>query len=209
MRKFILTIILCFFCTSVYGQTYTTQDPIAFNTTTCRSTTDNGADRRAHFNVDPALALIEGGSSVAWLAPNTTNQRFHIDLNTAKIIRRIKYDNSHESGSLTNRGTNNFVFQGSNIGSGTFDDLVFANDEGWTNLTVVQSTFDEHTAANTTDTKFILVTNEVEFRYYAFKFADNHGDGSFMGGRNINLQTEDGFVPGAGGSQIIITKVGI
>ncbi|GAI73245.1 unnamed protein product, partial [marine sediment metagenome] len=68
------------------------------------------------------------------------------------------------------------------------------NDESWTELTVSQNTFDRHIEEDQADPKYITVTNETAYRYYAFKFADNYG-ANYMGVRRIELQTEDGWSP--------------
>lgn len=174
---------------------YTAVYPTAHSDTYVKSTTKESTDLWAYYATDPALSLTGSPASVSWRTtnPNQSNQRFHIDLGSAKIVRRIYYENFHETGVQTDRGVNNFTFQGSNTGAGTFDDLVYANDGGWTGLTIAQATLDEHTGADTADPKYILVTNSTAYRYYAFKFADNHGDPTFLGIRHINLQTEDGF----------------
>jgi len=140
------------------------------------------------------MSLTGAAYGGQWLSAvnENTNQRFHIDLGEAKTIRRIYYENGHNSGSLTDYGAQNFTFWGSNTGAGTFDDLVYANDEGWTELTVSQNTLDEHIALNQADPKYITVTNTAAYRYYAFKFADNYGN-NYMGVRRIELQTEDGY----------------
>ena len=140
--------------------------------------------------------MIGGSQANQWYTNRENeNQRFHIDLGTAKIIRRIYYENSHTDGDGTERGVENFTFWGSDTASGTFDDLVYANDEGWTQLTTSDTSFDEHSAANEADPKYITVTNTTSYRYYAFKFADNYGDETFMGVRRVELQTEDGYTP--------------
>ena len=49
------------------------------------------------------------------------------------------YSNFHVSGTTTNMGCENFTFWGSNTYSGTFDDLVYANDDGWTQISTYRS----------------------------------------------------------------------
>jgi len=115
-------------------------------------------------------------------------------IKNSKIIKRIYYENHHISGGATTIGVENFTFWGSNTGAGTFDDLVYDNDEGWTELTVSQNTFDIHTSADEVDPKYITVTNSTSYRYYAFKFADNYGHVDNMAVRRIELQTRDSNV---------------
>ena len=171
----------------------------ANNKAITKATTKANTSYWAYFTTDPAKSVTGSEADDQWLSgfELITNQRFHIDLGSGKIIRRIYYENSHNSGGDTNRGIQNFTFWGSNTGAGTFDDLVYANDEGWTQLTIAQSTFDQHVGADQADPKYIVVTNSTEYQYYAFKFADCHGSTLFMGVRRIELQTEDGYIPPA------------
>lgn len=172
--------------------TYTSQYPPEQSDTYVKSTTKYSTDYWAYFATDPAKSLISSASKNSWFAANgvTTNQRFHIDLGSGKVIKRIYYENTHDSGGYTNQGTQNFTFWGSNTGVGSFDDLVWGNNEGWTELTVAQNTFDQHIADDIADPKYIVVTNSTAYRYYAFKFADNYG-GTFLAVRRVELQMEE------------------
>ena len=173
--------------------TYTSQYPPAHSDTYVKATTKYGTDSWAYFTTDPALSLTGTSDYNSWLSASVgaVEQRFHIDLGSAKIIRRIYYENGHDSGTYTNRGPQNFTFWGSNTGAGTFDDLVYGNDGGWTELTVAQNTFDQHTASDVADPKYITVTNTTAYRYYAFKFADGYGHANYLAVRHIVLQTQD------------------
>jgi len=170
---------------------YTSQYPPAQSDTYVKATTKANTDTWAYYATDPARPLT--GTFAGWesVRYSNTNQRFHIDLGSAKIIKRIYYENLHSEGGFTDRDVKNFTFWGSNTSTGTFDDLVYGNDEGWTQITTSQSTFDEHVALDQADPKYITVTNSTAYRYYAFKFADNYGDADYMGVRRIELQTED------------------
>jgi len=171
---------------------YTSQYPPAQNDTYVKATTHRTTSYWQYFATDPALSLTGSAGTNSWMSLNvSTNQRFHIDLGSAKVIKRIYYENFHDSGGATTVSVKNFTFWGSNTGAGSFDDLVYANDEGWTELTVSQNTFDEHSEADETDPKYITVTNSTAYRYYAFKFADNYGNTDFQGLRQVELQTED------------------
>jgi len=177
--------------------TYTSQYPPAHNDTYVKATTKFDTNTWAYFATNPALSLTGTYIGTTWasVTGTNTNQRFHIDLGTAKIIRRIYYENFHSNGGTTIQGAKTFIFQGSNIEAGTFDDLVYANDGGWNNLATGQGTLDEHIAADQADPKYILVTNVNNYRYYAFKFADAWG-GTVMGLRHIVLMTEDWYSSG-------------
>lgn len=180
---------------ATYTSQYPTQDDDHVKATTKYST-----NHWAYFTTNPALSLTGDWTNNQWLSVTGTgtDQRFHIDLGSGKIIRRIYYENGHESGGSTDNGVQNFTFWGSNTGAGTFDDLVYGNNEGWTQLTISQSTMDEHTGSDIADPKYITVTNSTSYRYYAFKFADNYkGPTAIMGVRRIELQTEDGWTPPA------------
>lgn len=169
---------------------YVSQYPPAFSEIYVKATTKISTLYYPHFATDPTTSLTGQSSYNSWVADDeTTNQRFHIDLGSAKIIKRIYYENMHGNGTNTNRGIRNFTFWGSNIGAGSFDDLVYGNDEGWTELAVSQNTFDIHVTANQADPKYIRVANTIAYRYFAFKFADDYGGSPYMGVRRIELQT--------------------
>ncbi len=201
MKKFIplilimLTVIIIGYCA-----TYTSQYPPAHSDTYVKTTLAAVTDRYAYYATDPVLSLTGSVINNGWQTINggQTEQRFHIDLGSTKIIKRIYYENFHTSGFNTTRGAENFTFWGSNTGAGSFDDLVYGNDEGWTQLdTSPVSTFDEHVGADQADPKYIVVTNSTAYRYYAFKFADNYGDNNIMGLRHLVLQTEDEVIANA------------
>lgn len=172
---------------------YPTQD-----TSHVIASTTQGASYLPHFTTNPASSLTGTWTNNQWLSATDaiTNQRFHIDLGSGKIITRIYYENAHESGNNTNAGTQNFTFWGTTSAS-SFAELTYAIDTGWTQITPSQSTFDQHTGSNIVDPKYITVTNSTAYRYYAFKFADNYGNGNFMGVRRIELQsgTATTFIP--------------
>jgi len=122
----------------------------------------------------------------SWVSQYQYEQRFHIDLGSVKIIKRIYYENCHSSGLYTTTGVQNFTFWGSND-IDDFNELAYIEDGNWVQLITSQSTFDEHVAINKADPKYISVTNNIAYRYYAFKFADTWGSGP-MGVRRIELQ---------------------
>jgi hypothetical protein len=182
--------------------TYTSQYPTAQNDTYVKSTTKFSTSYWAYYATDPTKSLVDSWTNNQWVSANGsgTNQRFHIDLGSSKIIRRIYYENSHTSGSDTDRGAKDFTLWGSNDAD-SFAELAYGTDTGWTQLTTAQSTLDQHASANALDPKYILITNAIPYRYYAFKFATAWASVTYMGVRRIELQTEDGFY---GGGQVII-----
>lgn len=176
-----------------YCATYTSQYPPTQSDTYVKATTKSSTDYWQYFATDPLKSLTGTMLANSWLG-TLTNQRFHIDLGSSKIIRRIYYENQHHIGDYTNYGAQNFTFWGSNT-EASFLELTYATDTGWTELTVSQNTFDRHSEADEADPKYITVTNAIAYRYYALKFADNYGDVNYMGFRRIELQTEDGYPP--------------
>jgi hypothetical protein len=178
--------------------TYSSQYPPAQNATYVVSTTDSGASFKPYFATDPTKSLTGTRAGTSWASdssgapPADTNQRFHIDLGSGFIIRRIYYENGHNSGISTDQGGKNFTFWGSNTAS-AFSDVAYTHDTNWTQLTLASSVFSQHIAADQADPNFILVTNTTAYRYYAFKIADNYGGTNFQNIRRFELQTEDGF----------------
>ncbi len=110
--------------TTTIGSWYPTQDADHVKATT----TKQPGTFNTFFATDPTKSLTGSWAGTSWLADNdlggSTNQRFHIDLGSAKIVTKIYYENSHTSGSETDTGVKNFTFWGSNtagsIGSSTY-----------------------------------------------------------------------------------------
>lgn len=203
LKKLSLVLVVFLASFSVFATTYTSQYPPAQNDTYVKATTTetSPAGFKAYYATDPAKSLTGSYTSNEWYSSypsNNINQRFHVDLGSAKIVKRIYYENSHNSGSETIAGTKNFTFWGSNSAT-AFATLTYATDTDWTQLTVDDSQFDQHVALNQADPKYVLVTNSTAYRYYAIKIADNWGNANNMGFRRIELQTEDApastFIP--------------
>lgn len=174
--------------------TYTSQYPPAHNDTYVKATTRYSTSYYAYNATNPAKSLTGAATSNSWLCDNGvyTNQRFHIDLGSAKIIRRIYYENFHVSGTYPDRGCKNFTFWGSNEAS-AFAELTYSVNTNWSQLTTNVSALDIHVSADQADPKYVLVTNAAAFRYYALKIADGHGSTTYIGLRRVELQVEDGF----------------
>ena len=167
--------------------------PFIQNDTYVKATSSiwTGADY-PYFATNPIKPLIGDSTNNCWLSNsgvpgNQINQRFHIDLGSAKIVTRIYYENYHTFGLVPEAGVKTFTFSGSNT-AGDFTDLVYTDNGTWVQLTTSQSTFDEHVALDQPNPKFIIVTNITAFQYYAFKFADGYGYPTAMGIRRIELQ---------------------
>ena len=174
--------------------TYTSQYPPGYSNTYIKATTYYSNVFYPHFTCNPSLSLTGTWNYTSWVSGSRapSQNRFHIDLGESKIIRRIYYENGHLSGTRTNAGAKNISFLGSNE-SDAFADLVYTHDTDWTELSISQSTFDQHVSADQADPKYIAVNNSVSFRFYAFKIADNYGYGEYTSIRRIVLQTEDGY----------------
>jgi len=205
MKKISLILFLLFYVTiSGMALTYTSQYPTQ-DTDHVKATTTYSSSYYPHFTTDPTTSLTGSMSTNQWLSTNgdNTDQRFHIDLGSAVIIRRIYYDNGHNFTAMT-IGVQDFTFWGSNTASGTFDDLVYANDDGWTELTCSQNSFDQHAAEDSADPRYITVTNTTAYQYYAFKCEDNYG-AKYMGWRRLELQTEDGYGEAEAATSVLFT----
>lgn len=152
-----------------------------------KATTKRTVAYWSYFATDPTKSLTGTDAYNSWVSAANTEQRFHIDLGNAKVIKRIYYENNVDNGFETDRGVRNFTFWGSNTAA-SFAELTYGTDTGWTQLATSQNTFDQHIAADQADPKYILVTNTTPYRYYAFKFADCYGDPDRMGLRRVVLQ---------------------
>ena len=115
--------------------TFTSQYPPAHSDTYVKATSKYSTGYWPYFATDPALSLTGAQINNTWasLTGSNTNQRFHIDLGSAKIITRIYYHNAHHSGALTNQGAKNITVWGSNT-AGSFADLTYGTDTGWTQI---------------------------------------------------------------------------
>jgi predicted DNA-binding transcriptional regulator AlpA len=176
-----------------YSSQYKSQYPPAQSTTWVKANYYSSS-YYPWFTTDPTHSLSGSGAGLYWFNNSPTNNRFHIDLGCPEIINRIYYENHHNGGADTDWGAKTFTLWGSNTAS-AFADLTYGDDTNWTQITgLSQSTLDQHTAADFPDPKFITITgNTTAFRYYAFKFADNWTNGSDMGVRRIELQTDKPF----------------
>lgn len=180
-----------------YGKPqYASQYPPAYNDTyvkaTSRWTDDEGVGEYYYpwLAFNPAISLTGIYPNKSWISANgsTTNQRIHFNFGSAKIPRRIYYENSHYAGTYTNRGIYQFILQGSNDAD-AFANLNYEVDTNWTQLTVSQNTFDEHVAADVADPKYINVSGVTGYQYCALKVANARVSEFYMAVRRIELQT--------------------
>ena len=179
---------------------YASQYPPAQSGTYVTATT-NYTGMYPYYTTDPTKSLTGGNSLNSWQSSpgNDTNQRFHIDLGSSKLIKRIYYENAHNSGIKTACGAKDFTFWGSND-PGAFASLTYSIDAdpngtwAWHQLTTSQTSFNQHSSNNVAEPRDILLTNTESYRYYAFKFANNYGDTTCgISVRRIELQTENGW----------------
>ncbi len=163
--------------------------PPAQSDTYVKATTKYNTSYWPYYATDPKKSLTGTHTGNSWVTTsgNVTNQRFHIDLGSAKLISRIYYENNHSEGDYTDRGVKNFTFWGSNSAT-AFAELTYGTDTDWTQITTSPTQGVEHVALDQADPHYVYVTLSGAYRYYAFKFADNWGAVTFMGVRRIELQ---------------------
>ena len=158
--------------------------PSAYSETTVKATSYYSTSY-PHLAVDPAQP-VTGSYTTSWLSNGGTNQRFHIDLSSPKIIQKVYYENSHHFATSTTRGVSGFTMWGSNS-AGSFNTTTWASDGGWVQLPTSVSYLQKHLDGDIPDPQYFDVTNDVAYRYYAFKFTNSYADASYMGLRRLHL----------------------
>lgn len=161
--------------------------PPAYSDTYIKATNYYGLGFYPYLALNPSLPLSGSRYENSWMTASgyVSNQRFHVDLGSAKIIRRILYNNSHHDGLETNVGVQNFVLQGSNSES-SFNNLNYSVDTGWTTLSTDISSLLRHTEGlDGEETKIINVIGAGAYRYYALKCSNNYGSTKYMGLRRL------------------------
>jgi len=156
-----------------------------YDDTTCRYVSTEGAGFHA-FNCFGAYADTGSWTGNSWLSGfgSPTGQRLHIDLGSAKIVDKFLLDNGHNSGASTDVGAKAFTFWGSNDAT-AFTTLVYATDTNWTQLTTNISVLYAHDSGDWASHNYVGVRNTTAYRYYAWKFGSNYGNGSYTGVRRI------------------------
>ena len=181
--------------TNVNGATFLTikvsnsEYPPEQSDTYVKATSTYASNYCPYFATDPIKFVTDSYVNNGWMATtgSITNQRFHIDLGSAKIIEEVYYENNHYFGTVTDRGVKNFTLWGSNSAT-DFADLTYANDGTWVQLTTDILQFEQHVESNIPNPKYIVITNSTAYRYYAFKFINNWGNSYYMGIRRIELR---------------------
>jgi PKD repeat protein len=168
---------------------YSSQYPPVQNSTYVLATSQGDANFYPYYATDPARALWGSIATNGWqsIYDSNNSQRFHIDLGSQKLITSIYYENYAHFGGETDRGVKNFTVWGSNT-SGSFNNLTYSNDTGWTEIPASSSSFNQHIGSDAPDPQYIYLTNSNIYRYYALKIADNYGDPQYVGFRQIQLQ---------------------
>lgn len=188
----ILTIAVFFSCTNSVNAAFISAYPPAFSWDYVKATAFGSGTFNPWYALDPSGSLTGAVNYQTWSPAGGyfTDQRFHIDLGSEKIIKRIYYENGHYFGTLTDSGAKNFTFWGSNSDTSFQNYSDYNDDTGWTQIPTSVSYFDQHVASDIADSKYISVTNSTAYRYYAFKFTDNYGNADWFFIRRIELQTE-------------------
>ena len=160
-----------------------------YSTTYVKATTEF---KEAYKAIDPTLSLTGSYVNGGWMSAfgTTTNQRFHIDVGSEKVITDVYYENQHDFANPGTYGAKDFTLWGSNDPT-AFATLTYATDTNWTQLNTDINQFEIHVSADTADPKYFKVKNAKAYRYYAFKIANNWGNTSFMGIRRLALSGSD------------------
>lgn len=175
--------------------TYTNAFPVANTTDYVKATSSLGdGTGYPYFATNTSLSLTGSYGYNSWLATTATNQRFHIDLGSPLIIRRIYYENAHHLGGSTNWGAKNLTFWGTNSAI-DFANVTYGNSTlNWTQISTNNLSFIQHTDTDAPDPDYILADNNGAYRYYAVTIPNSWGSTQYIGLRRIVLQTEDNFV---------------
>ncbi|GAH79917.1 unnamed protein product, partial [marine sediment metagenome] len=108
MKKILLIILalLLIYILTGYCTTYTSRYPPVQSWDYVKTTSYSSTSYFPHYATDPTKSLTGLPSKNSWLSYSdaTTNQRFHIDLGSVKVIRRIYYENFHNTGAWLDRG---------------------------------------------------------------------------------------------------------
>ena len=188
-------VLICFiFIMPVKGLNYTDVYPVAYSKNYVNTTSDYGVNYEGFLATDISKNLLGTWTATTWLSTTTTNQKFIIDIGTAKIIRRIYYSNGHHLGGYTDRGVKNFTVYGSNSTS-TIINASYTNDVGLSQILTYNLSFEQHVSSDVADIDALLLNNSIAYRYYIFKFSNNYGAADVQALRRIVLQTQDGYLP--------------
>jgi len=155
------------------------------NSATYALATSETAGYEAFEAVNRSNLVVAGAVNGAWLSASSSNanQKFNVDLGSAKIIKKLALDNYINGTSTdTDIGIQNFLVYGTN-NSAAFNNTTYANTADLTLLGTFAAT--EHIAIQNSDVQVFDLTNSVAYRYYVVRVADNHGDSGNIGFRRL------------------------
>jgi len=170
---------------------FVSQYPSAYNGTYVPAPSGFASGYEAYNALNPGKSLV--GDAYENSAKTDVVFRFHVDLGSAKLIKRLYYENYHDSGASTAYGVKNFVFYGSNDADAFAD--TSSSTTNWVEITGSQSYFDQHTDVNEADPKYITLINAVPYRYYRVQGTSTWESSPWdYGIRRLELQTEEDIV---------------
>lgn len=151
-----------------------------------RATTYNSNIQFSPFYVfDVNTSLINEHFNNSWSSVLHVfhNQKILVDFGNKFILKKVRYNNFHFYGDVTDRGVKNVELYGSNIsgvmGIGNFFDITALN-------LIWRGEFNRHTAGNAPQLFDIdLKDNEDEYQYYVLRFFDTYGSNIVMQMRRI------------------------
>lgn len=177
------------YCANVDSDSYSCiVRPAIVGDDTIKTTTEwaeNPASGKFAFRV--GKSLTGGAANNSFIANDNENQRINVDMGRDDLVLvGLIIENYHDSGSNTNYGMNNFVVQGSNTSSDLDHTTYSDSGSSWANVKT-GLTATEHTGSDQADPQTISIANSTAYRYLSFKIADNHGDSTYLGVRNIKM----------------------
>lgn len=167
---------------------YVTKDPLdhVASRLARASSVYNGVDDAGPL-FDPSTSLT--GSVNGLMSDNLSGSvKVNVELEHPIIPARIYLENSHQSGTLTTRGTKNFEIYGTN-NYAAFRNLTYSDT---TNLTLLGSfQAAQHVASDIADPQYFVLSGVTSaYRYYVIRIVDDWG-GSYVGFRILQIQYDD------------------
>lgn len=161
--------------------------PPTYDTDSVKATSRVTSDYEPWFAVDPSLSLTGTPSGTQWQSGSSqvTNQKFNVAFSTPFVLTSLTIENSHSTGGSTNVGVDNVLVYGTNS-STAFENTTHATTTDLTLIDTIEVA--EHTASDTSDPETFTITgNTTAYQYYVFRIADNHGNASYMGLREVTF----------------------
>ena len=161
--------------------------PVTRDTNGVKSTSTVGAGYEGWRATNPLFSVQGTSGSATWLASSTTNQKLNVDLGRAEACSRIRIENWHHFGAITDRGIRNFTVYGTNEAT-AFNNTTYADTNDLTELGVYEAR--EHSADSLSEPEYFYFENETAYRYYILRIADNWGHGLQLGVRRVEFQKD-------------------